>query len=153
LPFDREESSTRVFDALPVEERFMQSDTQTAPVSKTMFWAGWIISILPVLMLLMSGVMNLMKPADLDVEFTKLGWSESLALGLGITELVCTLIYVIPRTAVLGAILLTGYLGGATATHVRIGDQFIPPIVLGVLVWGGLYLRDVRLRALLPLRS
>jgi hypothetical protein len=84
---------------------------------------------------------------------TQLGWGEGLILGLGILELVCTVIFLMPQTAVLGAILLTGYLGGETATHVRIGDPFFAPIVLGVLVWGGLYLRDARLRALLPLRS
>jgi hypothetical protein len=74
-------------------------------------------------------------------------------LGLGILELICAVIYVIPRTSMLGAILLTGYLGGAIATHVRVGEQFIMPAVLGVLIWGGLYLRDYRLRALLPLRT
>lgn len=76
----------------------------------------------------------------------------SLALALGILEIVCTVTYAVPRTAMLGAILLTGYLGGATATHVRIGDSFISPVILGVLVWGGLFLRDPRLRALIPLR-
>ena len=92
-----------------------------------------------------------MKPPDVVETFTKLGWNESIALTLAIVELGCTLIYVIPRTAVLGAILLTGYLGGAVATHVRIGDPFIAPIIIGVLVWGGLWLRDARLRALAPM--
>ena len=117
-----------------------------------MLSAGYVVSALPVLLLLFSGVMKLVKPAEVVEGFGKLGWDESLALGLGILELACTVIYVIPRTSVLGAILLTGYLGGATATHVRIGDQFFGPVILGVLVWGGLYLRDPRLRALLPLR-
>ena len=76
----------------------------------------------------------------------------NLALALGILELACTIVYVIPRTAVLGAILLTGYLGGAIATHVRIGEPFLPVILMGVLIWGGLFLRDPRLRALMPLR-
>jgi hypothetical protein len=131
----------------------MQSGTQTAPVSKKMFWAGIVVSALPVLMLLASGVMKLAKPAPVVEGFAKFGYDENLALGIGIVELVCTVIYVIPRTSVLGAILLTGYLGGAIATHVRISDAFFPPLILGVLVWGGLYLRDARLRALLPLRS
>lgn len=130
----------------------MPSDTQTAPVAKTTLWVGRITSALPVLMLLFSGIMKLVKPEQLVAEFGRLGYAETAALGLGILELVCTVIYMIPRTAVLGAILLTGYLGGATATHVRIGDPFFVPIILGVLVWGGLYLRDARLRALLPLR-
>lgn len=130
----------------------MQSVTQTAPISKKALWTGRVLSTLPVLMLLMSAVMKLVKPAPVVEGFAKLGYPEGLALGLGILELVCTLVYVNPRTAILGAILLTGYLGGATATHVRVGDPFLTPVVLGVLVWGGLYLRDERLRALLPLR-
>jgi DoxX-like family len=131
----------------------MASATPTAPVSKKMLWVGWIISALPVLMLLASGVVKLVKPAQVMDEFARLGYDERVAVGLGIVEIGCTVVYMIPRTAVLGAILLTGYLGGATATHVRIGDPFFAPIVLGVLVWGGLYLREERLRALLPVRS
>ncbi len=131
----------------------MQSGTQTAPISKKTLWAGRIISALPALMLLFSGVMKLAKPAAVTQEFARLGYSEGAALGIGILEIVCTVVYLIPRTSVLGAILLTGYLGGATATHVRIGDPFIAPVVVGALVWLGLFLRDDRLRALLPLRS
>ena len=130
----------------------MQSDTHTVFVSKKMLWAGCIISVLPVLMLLFSGVMKLMKPPSVVEGFVRLGYPEGLALGIGVVELACAALYVIPRTSVLGAILLTGYLGGATATHVRIGEPFFAPIVLGVLVWGGLFLRDARLRALLSLR-
>ena len=131
----------------------MQSGTQTAPVSKKRLWAGRIISALPVLMLLLSGVTKLAKPAFVVEGFAGLGYPESLVLGIGIVEIVCTVIYMIPRTSVLGAILVTGYLGGATATHVRVGDPFFGPVILGVLVWFGLYLRDDRLRALIPLRS
>jgi len=131
----------------------MQSGTQTAPVSKKRLWAGRVISALPVLMLLFSGAMKLIKPAFLVQEFVRLGYPESLALGIGILELSCTVVYVIPRSSVLGAILLTAYLGGATATHVRIGDPFFGPVVLGVVVWVGLYLRGGQLRALVPLRS
>ena len=118
-----------------------------------MLWAGRIMSALPVLMLLLSGVMKLVKPASVVEGFVRLGYPESLALGIGIVELACAALYVVPRTSVLGAILLTAYLGGATATHVRIGEPFFMPILLGVLVWGGLFLRDERLRALLPLRQ
>lgn len=131
----------------------MGLDTQNAPISKTVLWAGWVMSALPVLMLLFSGVMKLMQPAAVVEGFVHLGYPASLALGLGGIELACVVVYLIPRTSVLGAILLTGYLGGATATHLRIGEPFIIPIILGVLVWGGLYLRDSRLRALLPLRG
>jgi len=129
------------------------ADTQAPPVSKKMFWAGCILSAPPVLMLVMSGVMKLAQPAFVMEGFVKLGYPANLALRLGVVELACTVIYLIPRTSVLGAILLTGYLGGATATHVRVGEPFFAPIVLGVLVWLGLYLRDTRLRALIPLRS
>src|SRR5574341_63480 len=130
----------------------MRSNTQAAPVSRKMLWAGRIASALPVLMLLFSGVMKLVKPTSVVEGFVQLGYPESLALGIGILELACTVVYMIPRTSVLGAILLTGFLGGATATHVRIGDPaFVFPVALGVLVWLGLFLRDDRLRALLPL--
>lgn len=132
----------------------MQSDTQTSSVSKTRLWAGRIISALPVLLLLFSGVMKLAKPAPVVQGFAHFGYPESLVLSIGILELACTAVYMIPRTAILGAILLTGYLGGATATNVRVGDPlFFVPAFLGVLVWGGLFLRDDRLRALIPLRS
>jgi hypothetical protein len=87
-------------------------------------WAGRVISALPVLALTMSAVMKFMKPPEVIEGFVKLGWSENLAFGLGILELACVVIYAIPQTAVLGAILTTGYLGGAIATHVRINDNF-----------------------------
>jgi hypothetical protein len=133
----------------------LQSGTQTASVPKKTLWAGRIVSALPALMLLFSGVLKLAK-APVVAEFARLGYPESVILGIGILELACMVVYIIPRTSVLGAILLTGYLGGAVATHVRVGDPLfnvIIPAVLGALAWGGLYLRDVRLRALLPLRS
>jgi uncharacterized membrane protein YphA (DoxX/SURF4 family) len=130
----------------------MGLDTQTAPISKPMLWTGWIMSALPALMLLLSGVGKFMKPEVVVKEMTRLGWDESFLLSLGIVEIICTVLFVIPQTAVLGAILLTGYLGGVIATHVPHHDNFIFPIVLGMLIWGGLFLRDVRLRALLPLR-
>jgi len=121
--------------------------------SKKLLWVGWGMSALPVLLLLFSGVMKLIKPATVAEGFVHLGYPDNLALGIGIAELTSTVLYAIPRTAVLGAILLTGYLGGATASHVRIGEPFTMAIVMGVLVWGGLYLRDDRLRVLLPLRK
>jgi len=126
---------------------------QTDPLSKKMLWAGYIISALPVLLLFFSGAMKLVKSGSVVEGFVRFGYPESVAFAIGIVELACAALYVIPRTSVLGAILLTGYLGGATATHLRIGDPFFVPIVLGVMVWGGLFLRDARLRALLPLRS
>ena len=130
----------------------MQPNTETAPPSKKMLWAGYIISTLPVLMLVFSAVMKLIQPSGLVDEFTRLGWTGGHAVPLGIVELVCTLLYAIPQTAVLGAILLTGYLGDAVATHARLSEQFIGPVAFGVLVWLGICLRDPRLRVLIPWR-
>ncbi len=128
----------------------------TAPVSNKTVWAGRIFSGLPILFLLFDGIAKLFKPVPVVEATVKLGYPESVIFGLGIVLLTCTILYVIPQTSVLGAILLTGYLGGAVATHVRVGEGAFPitfPIIIGVLVWGGLYLRDERLRALIPLRS
>src|SRR5688572_25080630 len=116
----------------------MASDTPVEPVSKKMLWAGRIVSAVPVLMLTFSAVMKLAKPTVVVTEFVRLGYTENVVIALGIVELACAIIYAIPRTAVLGAILLTGYLGGAIATHVRIGEPFIGPVIFGVLVWLGL---------------
>jgi len=132
----------------------MSSDAQTHSVSKAALWAGRIISALPVVLMVFGGVFGVLKPAVAVPGFIQFGYPERLLLPVCIVELACAIAYAIPRTSVLGAILLTGYLGGATATHVRIGDPlFIMPVVLGVLVWGGLFLRDDRLRALIPQRS
>ena len=133
----------------------MQAATQTAPVSKGNLWTGRIISTLVVLFLLFDAAGHFMKPAAVVEAFGRLGYPLSTSVGLGIIQLVCLALYLIPRTSILGAILLTGYLGGAVATHVRIGDRMfdtIFPIIFGVLVWGGLYWRDRHLRALIPLR-
>ena len=131
----------------------MQTDTQTSHVSKTMLWTGYVLSALPVLMLLFSGAMKVVNAASVVEGFAHFGYPDNVAFGIGVVELISAVLYVIPQTSVLGAILLTGYLGGATATHLRVGEPFIFPILLGMLVWGGLFLRDTRLRALLPLRS
>ena len=132
----------------------MSADAQVTAVSKGRLWAGRIASALPVLMLLMSAGMKFTKGPQVMEGMAKFGYAESVVIPLGIVELACTILYVIPQTSILGAILLTGYLGGATATHVRIGDvAFISPVIAGVLVWAGLYLRDPRLHALIPLRK
>lgn len=123
-----------------------------ARVSKAALWAGRIISAPPVLMLLFSAAVKLAKPPALEEGFAHLGWPVHLALALGILEIVITICYLIPQTAVLGAILITGYLGGAIATHVRIEEAFVSPALLGVAVWLGLFLRAPRLRRLIPLR-
>jgi hypothetical protein len=134
----------------------MQSQIEAASGSKKLFWAGHILSALAGLLLLMDGVLKLLKPDFVVKATVELGYPETTIFGIGLVLTACTIIYLIPRTAILGAILLTGYLGGATASHVRAGDPFfIPffPVVFGALVWGGLYLRDARLRALVPFRT
>jgi hypothetical protein len=131
----------------------MQSEIQT-PVSKGRLWAGRIMSWLPALFLLVDGVMKLIKPAPVVDATVKLGYTESVILPIGIVLTICTILYLVPRTAVLGAILLTGYLGGAVATQVRAGEGWFSilfPVILGILLWGGLYLRDHRLPKLIPL--
>jgi hypothetical protein len=132
----------------------MASDLPLVPVSRKTIWAGRIISTLPVLLLLFSATLKLASPPGVVEGFKKFGYPEELIRVRGAVELTCTVIYLIPRTSVLGAVLLAGYLGGATATHVRVEDpHFIMPFLAGVLVWLGLFLREPRLRALLPLRN
>lgn len=134
----------------------MQAISQPTSISKPMLWTGRILSGLPALFLLLDGAMKLFKPSFVVEGTVKLGYAESVIIPLGIVLLASTILYLIPRTAVLGAILLTGYLGGAVNTHVRAGEGWFSilfPVFFGVLLWGGLYLRDVRLRALLPLKN
>jgi DoxX-like family len=120
---------------------------------KKTLWAGRILVALSALFLLFDAAGHLMVPAAVVEAFNRLGYPLSLSPVLAIVELVCLVVYLIPRTAILGAILLTGYLGGAVATHLRVHDPLFDtlfPIIFGVLVWAGLYLRDQRLRALIP---
>ncbi len=126
--------------------------SKTPALSPAARWTGRILSTVPCLLLLFSAVMKLIKPAGTAEGFAHLGIPLTHATGLGILEIACTVIYLIPRTSVLGAILLTGYLGGATLTHLRVGDPFLMQPLLGVLLWGGLFLREPRLRALIPLK-
>jgi hypothetical protein len=119
-------------------------------------WVGRIISAVPVLFLTLDAVIKLMKVPAVVEAFGRLGVPLSLAPGIGFLALICTAVYVVPRTTVLGAVLLTGYLGGAVATQVRAQSgvfEVIFPIIIAALVWGGLFLRDDRLRAFLPLRG
>lgn len=119
-----------------------------------MTWTGWVITALPVVALVLSAAM---KFQEVTPEASKglegIGWTAAQLPGLGILELVCIVLYAIPQTSVLGAILVTGYMGGAIATHVRVGEPFVVQAIIGVLVWLGLFLRDPRLRALLPWRT
>lgn len=134
----------------------MATTTQTLQPSKLAAWAGWILTALPVLFLLFDGVTHLLSIAPVADSFRQLGYPVGLAVGIGMIELACTLLYALPSTALLGAVLLTGYLGGAVTSHLRVGDPLFShalfPVYLGVMLWVGLYLRDQRLRMLLPLR-
>ncbi len=134
----------------------MQSSSQTVPVSRGTPWIGRVMSGLPALFLAVDGMMKLAKPAPVVESMRELGYPERLTVGIGILLLACLAAYLYPRSSVLGAVLLTGYLGGAVASHVRVEAGLFPiffPIVLGMLLWGGLFLRDERLRALVSPRN
>lgn len=125
-----------------------------ALLSRARLWSGRVLSALPVLALLMSAGMKLSHSGQVvDLFSGHLGYPAPLLPALAMLELACTVLYVVPRTSVLGAVLLTGYLGGAIATHVRVEDQFFIPIILGVVVWFALWLRDFRIRNILPIRQ
>jgi DoxX-like family len=128
--------------------------TSTNQNPKWMTWTGLFASAAPALMLLMSAGMKLSHGAQIkDMWIGKLGFSERTLTPVGAVELLCVVLYVIPQTALLGAVLVSCYLGGAVCAHVRIGDPGLAtPIMLGVFAWAGLWLRDERVRALLPLR-
>jgi len=134
-----------------------ESDTHVIRISRKALWAGRIISALPALFLLVDGIMKLVKPEPVVKATIELGYPESVIMALGMILLVGVILYMVPRTAVLGAILLTGYFGGAIAAQVRVGNPLFShvlfPVYLAVLIWGGLFLRDSRLRALIPLRN
>jgi hypothetical protein len=133
----------------------MPTASPSAPTSKRMLWASYVISAIPVLLMLTSAIAKFVKPASVVQGFTQqFGFQESYITPIGILELTCLVLYLIPRTSVLGAILLTGYLGGATVTHLRVGDPaFVGAVIVGIFVWGGLFFREPRLRALIPFRS
>ena len=138
----------------------VQAGTQNAEASsRKTLWAGRIISALPILFLLADATGKLWRPLPAAVVegTTKLGFPVSAIPGIGATLLISVILYAIPRTSVLGAILLTGYLGGAVATNVRVGNPLfgyiLAPVYVGVFVWGGLFFRDPRVRALIPWRD
>jgi len=120
--------------------------------SRKIVWIGRVISILVSLLFAMSALMKLKGGTEVIQGMTHLGLPESLIVPLAILEISCVVIYAIPATSVLGAILLTGYIGGAICTHLRVGDPFFIQIGIGIFVWLGLYLREDRLKGLLPLR-
>jgi hypothetical protein len=134
----------------------MPGTADLAPISKSQLWTGRVLSTLAVLFLIFDGALKLIKPVMVVDATVNLGYPASLITPLGIVLLSCVALYCIPATRVLGAILLTGYLGGAVATHVRVGDPLfshvLSPIYVALLLWLGLYFRDPELRSFVPLR-
>jgi hypothetical protein len=131
----------------------MASPDQAA--SPILRWTGRIVGGLPALFLIFDGLLKLLKPAMVVDATVKLGYAESAILPIGATLIACTLLYLLPLTSVLGAVLVTGYLGGAVATHVRVGNGWFEtlfPAIIACLLWLGLALREPRLRSILPFR-
>jgi hypothetical protein len=139
-------------------EKAMPMIAETAPVSTAALWTGRVLSGLVILFLVFDAAMKLLPLPIVTESMAQLGYgsSESLARTLGVITLACTVLYAIPRTSILGAILLTGYLGGAMATHLRVGSPLFSHTLfgfyLGLMLWGGLYWRNAGLRALIPLQ-
>ena len=135
----------------------MHSSAYAVSVSKERRLAGPIVSAIPVLFLAFDTAIKFTTMEPVVESFRQLGYPTSLGLAIGLLELTCLVLYVVPRTSVLGAVLLTGYLGGAVATHVRVGSPLFThilfPIYVAALIWGGLFLRERRLLTLIPLRS
>lgn len=125
-------------------------------MGRTKIWAARILGGVPAVFLLMDGGMKLFRPVVVVEASAQLGYPESTLLGIGVALLVSTLLYLLPQTAVLGALLLTGYLGGAVAAHLRVGGGVFPvlfPVLIGAMIWLSLWMRDERLRNMLPLRA
>lgn len=130
------------------------SSGRAHPISPPALWSGRIASALSTLFLLFDGASKVMRLPVVLEHTAKFGYPPDISVPLGLVLIACALVYAVPRTSMLGAILLTGYLGGAVATHVRVGDPLFShvlfPTYVAILVWGGLFLRDGRLRALVP---
>src|SRR5688572_395269 len=136
--------------------RTMVSPVSTPSTSKGMRWTGYVLSGLITAFMLLDGVMKIIKIQPVIDGTTRLGYPESSIRVIGTAALVSAILYAIPQTAVVGAILLTGFLGGAVATHLRAGEPVFHctiPIVFGVIAWLGIYCRDARLRKLMPIRQ
>jgi hypothetical protein len=132
----------------------MSNANNQAKSSKVKNWVGYVFSAFPVLLMVMSSAMKLSHATMVIEGFAKDGISAGVVTAIGAVELSCVVLYLVPQTAVLGAVLMTGYLGGAIMVHVRAGEaSLIVPLLLGMMAWGGLYMRDERIRSLMPLRK
>jgi hypothetical protein len=142
---------------LTMDERFMATAAKAQPISKRRLWTGRAFSGLVVLFLVFDSMGKFFKPAAVVEGFARLGFPVSLSLPIGTILLACTILYAIPRTSILGAVLLTGYLGGAVASQLRIGEPLVGfvlfPVYFGILLWTGLFLREDRLREFIGLRG
>jgi hypothetical protein len=126
---------------------------QIAGTSKKIVWIGWVLTALAASMFVLSASMKLSGSPKVVQMFSQLGWQQSALLPLACLELTCVLLYLVPRVSILGGIVLTGYLGGAIATHVRLGEPVYMHVFIGLFIWGGLYLREPRLRELIPIKK
>jgi DoxX-like family len=135
----------------------MPAIPQSVPISKSKLWTARVLRAIVILFLLMDGIMKLIKPNPVVQGMTRLGYPMSLSVPVGITLLLCVALYALPRTTILGGLMLTGYLGGAVASQFRIGEPIIShvlfPVYFGIVIWAELYLRENRLKALIPVRS
>lgn len=135
----------------------MTTLAETRSNSKTLFWTGWVLTALISALLAFSSIIKLVGVPEVRQTMSELGWPADLDFAVGVIELICVSLYLIPRTAVLGAILETALLGGTVAVKLRVGDPMVTHVLfgvyMGVVVWAGLYLRDPRFRALLPWRQ
>lgn len=135
----------------------MSPNSENIAISQKRMWTSWIMSGITVLFLLFDSITKIIKLAPVLEASAKLGFTEDNIQVIGFTLLICTILYVIPRTSILGAILLTGYLGGAVVTNLRMGSPLFShilfPVYFGILIWGGLFLRDNTLSSLIPFRK
>src|SRR3954464_15359140 len=139
---------------MPAIRATNNASSETPAISKKALWSGRILTAIPALLMAFSAIMKFVGSPQVVEGFAKFGYTERQMLPLGILELTCVIIYLVPQTAVLGAVLMAAYLGGATATVYRVGDPtFFMPALLGVMAWLGLYLREPRLRPLAPFRK
>ncbi len=135
----------------------MSSSIENIPISKSKLWTSYALSGIAVLFLIFDTGIKIMRESHAVEGTVQLGYPDSAVVTLGIIEAVCLILYLIPRTSIFGMILMTGYLGGAVATHVRLGNPLFSHILfsvyIAILLWGGLYLREQRLRELIPFRK
>jgi hypothetical protein len=140
--------------AQDIRDPFPPSSASASPARGWQFWLGWVLTLLPALMLLSGSITAWLALPKVVEGIAQAGWPVDVLRVIGTLEFVCAVLFIIPRTAVFGALLMTAYLGGATASHVRLHQgQWVVPVVFGVIVWAAMLLREPRLRAVLPLRK